>query len=127
MLGTLLAFGGLPAAIWGAFTSSVVLWHLTFAVNSLAHALGSARYATGDDSRNNSVLALLTLGEGWHNNHHHYPSSSTFGFFPWELDVTYWVLRALSATGLIWDLRRLPAAVRDDVARPASGEVESAP
>jgi len=127
MLGTLLALGGVPAAIWGAFTSSVLLWHLTFAVNSLAHTFGSVRYATGDDSRNSPVLALLTLGEGWHNNHHHYPASSTFGFFRWELDVTYWVLRALSATGLIWDLRPLPSAVRDDVARPISGEVETTP
>jgi len=127
LLGTLLALGGLPAAIWGAFVSSVLLWHLTFAVNSVAHTFGSARYATGDDSRNNAVLALLTLGEGWHNNHHHYPASSTFGFFRWELDVTYWVLRALSASGVIWDLRRLPAGVRDDVAPPVPAEAGSVP
>ena len=127
MLGTLLLLGGLPAAIWGAFVSSVLLWHLTFAINSLAHTVGSVRYATGDDSRNNPVLALLTLGEGWHNNHHHYPASSRFGFFRWEVDATYWVLRALSATGLIWGLRQLPASVRDRVAHSVPREAESTP
>jgi len=125
MLGTLLLLGGLPGAIWGAFTSSVLLWHLTFAINSVAHTVGSIRYPTGDDSRNNALLALLTLGEGWHNNHHHYQSSATLGFFWWELDLTYWVLKALSATGLIWDLRAPPRAVRDGLVRPVP-EVESA-
>ena len=125
MLGTLLLLGGIPAGIWGAFVSSVLLWHLTFAINSVAHTVGSIRYPTGDDSRNNALLALLTLGEGWHNNHHHYQSSATLGFFWWELDLTYWVLKALSAVGLIWDLREPPRAVRDGVARTVP-EVESA-
>ena len=93
LLGTLWLLGGLPAAIWGSFVSTVVLWHGTFTINSLAHAFGSRRYATGDDSRNNALLAVLTLGEGWHNNHHHYPASAALGFFWWEIDVTYWVLR----------------------------------
>jgi stearoyl-CoA desaturase (Delta-9 desaturase) len=127
MLGTLLLAGGVPAAIWGAFTSSVLLWHLTFTINSLAHTVGSARYPTGDDSRNNPVLALLTLGEGWHNNHHHYPSSSTFGFFWWELDLTYWVLRALEAAGLIWDVREIPAEARDRLPRSVAPDVEVGP
>jgi stearoyl-CoA desaturase (delta-9 desaturase) len=125
MLGALLLAGGVPAAIWGAFTSSVLLWHLTFTINSLAHTVGSARYPTGDDSRNNPVLALLTLGEGWHNNHHHYPASSTFGFFWWELDLTYWVLRALEAAGLIWDVREIPLEVRDRFPRTAGVDVEA--
>ena len=116
LLGTLLLVGGLPAAVWGSFVSTVVLWHGTFTINSLAHAWGARRYATGDDSRNNAVLAVLTLGEGWHNNHHHYPGSATLGFFWWEIDVTYWVLKALAATGLIWDLRQPPARVLN--ARP---------
>ena len=127
MLGTLLLAGGVPAAIWGAFTSSVLLWHLTFTINSLAHTVGSARYPTGDDSRNNPLLALLTLGEGWHNNHHHYPSSSTFGFFWWEVDLTYWVLKALEATGLIWGVREIPAEVRDRRPRTAAPDVEAGP
>jgi stearoyl-CoA desaturase (delta-9 desaturase) len=116
LLGTTFLIGGLPAAIWGTFVSTVVLWHCTFSINSLAHTLGSRRYATGDESRNNGLLALLTLGEGWHNNHHHYPSSATLGFFWWEVDLTYWLLKALSMTGLIWDLRELPVSVRDDLA-----------
>ncbi|HZJ56505.1 MAG TPA: fatty acid desaturase [Myxococcaceae bacterium] len=124
MLGVLLLAGGVPAAIWGAFTSSVLLWHLTFTINSLAHTVGSTRYPTGDDSRNNPLLALLTLGEGWHNNHHHYPASSTFGFFWWEVDLTYWVLRALEAAGLIWDVREIPAELRDGRPRTARPDVE---
>jgi stearoyl-CoA desaturase (Delta-9 desaturase) len=113
LLATLFLLGGPAAAIWGSFVSTVVLWHGTFTINSLAHAFGSRRYATADDSRNNPWLAALTLGEGWHNNHHHYPGSATLGFFWWELDPTYWLLRALSVTGLIWDLRTPPALVRD--------------
>jgi len=127
MLGALLVFGGIPAAIWGAFVSSVLLWHLTFAINSLAHTFGSARYATGDDSRNNALLGVLTLGEGWHNNHHQYPTSASFGLFRWEVDVTYWVLKGLSATGLIWDLRAPPAAVGAGASRPTSSEAKSLP
>jgi stearoyl-CoA desaturase (delta-9 desaturase) len=127
LLGTLFLLGGLPAVIWGSFVSSVFLWHSTFTINSLAHVFGSRRYATGDESRNNPLLALLTLGEGWHNNHHHYPASATLGFFWWEVDPTYWALRALSATGLIWDLREPPVAVRDDFALLAPEQVGSRP
>jgi stearoyl-CoA desaturase (delta-9 desaturase) len=127
LLGTLFLLGGLPAVIWGSFVSSIFLWHGTFTINSLAHVFGSRRYATGDDSRNNPLLALLTLGEGWHNNHHHYPASASLGFFWWEVDATYWALRALSATGLIWDLREPPVAVRDDFALLASEQVGSQP
>ena len=125
MLGTLWLAGGIPAVIWGAFVSSVLLWHLTFAINSVAHTFGSARYPTGDDSRNNALLGVLALGEGWHNNHHHYQSSAALGFFWWEIDVTWWLLRALSATGLIWDLRAAPASVRDGAPRPVPAEAET--
>jgi stearoyl-CoA desaturase (delta-9 desaturase) len=127
MLGGLFLFGGLPAAIWGAFVSSVLLWHLTFAINSLAHTFGSVRYETGDDSRNNALLGVLALGEGWHNNHHHYQSSAALGFYWWEIDVTWWVLKLLSATGLIWDLRAPPASARDGSRRPATASVETLP
>ncbi|HEY1416752.1 MAG TPA: fatty acid desaturase [Myxococcaceae bacterium] len=125
MLGGLLLFGGLPAAIWGAFVSSVLLWHLTFAINSLAHTFGSVRYDTGDDSRNNALLGVIALGEGWHNNHHHYQSSAALGFYWWEIDVTWWVLKLLSATGLIWDLRAPPASVREGSRQPAPARVET--
>jgi stearoyl-CoA desaturase (delta-9 desaturase) len=80
-------------------------------INSLAHVWGTRRYETGDTSRNNALLALLTLGEGWHNNHHHCMSSARQGFRWWEIDVTYYVLRALARLGVVWDLRA-PSAAR---------------
>ena len=104
--------GGLPALLWGFFVSTVALWHGTFAINSLAHVFGSRRYETADGSRNGLLLALVTLGEGWHNNHHFYPSAANQGFFWWELDVSYGVLRGLSAAGIVWGLRTPPPQVR---------------
>ncbi|MGZ8162427.1 MAG: acyl-CoA desaturase [Methylobacter sp.] len=103
---------GWQMLIWGYFISSVVLIHCTLLVNSLAHVLGSRRYVTNDDSRNNGFIALLTLGEGWHNNHHHYPVSARQGFFWWEIDVTYYLLRLMALFGLIWDLQPVPAERR---------------
>ncbi|MDP3332165.1 MAG: acyl-CoA desaturase [Methylococcaceae bacterium] len=94
--------------IWGYFVSSIVLIHCTLSVNSLAHIFGSKRYQTNDDSRNNGLLALLTLGEGWHNNHHHYPLSARQGFFWWEIDISYYLLKLMSWCGLIWDLQPIP-------------------
>jgi stearoyl-CoA desaturase (delta-9 desaturase) len=104
-------WGGLPFLIWGFFISTVVLWHGTFTINSLAHVFGRRRYPTRDDSRNNWFLALLTLGEGWHNNHHYYKGSASQGFFWWELDPTFYALKALSWLGLIWDVRTPPRHV----------------
>lgn len=94
--------------VWGFFISTVTLYHATYSVNSLAHMFGSRRYATPDDSRNNLLVALLTLGEGWHNNHHYYPSSVRQGFFWWEIDLTYYLLAGLERMGLVWDLRSVP-------------------
>jgi stearoyl-CoA desaturase (delta-9 desaturase) len=105
------AIGGLDGLYWGFFVSTVLLWHGTFTVNSLAHVWGRRRYRTPDQSRNNLWIALITLGEGWHNNHHHYMSSARQGFFWWEIDVSYYVLKALSKVGLVWDLREPPAHV----------------
>ena len=99
--------------IWGFFVSTVVLFHVTVTINSLAHRWGSRRFATRDDSRNNWLLALLTFGEGWHNNHHHYPGSARQGFAWWEYDLTFYLLRTMAALGLVWDLRQVPPAVRD--------------
>lgn len=104
---------GAQLLIWGFFVSTVVLYHATFTVNSLAHTFGRRRYATRDRSRNNWMLAVLTFGEGWHNNHHHFPGSARQGFFWWEVDLTYYVLRGLAACGLIWDLKTVPARIRD--------------
>jgi stearoyl-CoA desaturase (delta-9 desaturase) len=103
---------GMQLLIWGFFISSTVLFHATVTINSLAHMWGSRRYNTSDASRNNFVLSILTLGEGWHNNHHHYPISARQGFFWWELDVTYYGLVLLSKAGIIRDLRPLPAKVK---------------
>ena len=105
--------GGAQLLIWGFFMSTVALYHGTFTVNSLAHVFGRRRYLTRDHSRNNWFLALITLGEGWHNNHHHYPGSVRQGFYWWELDFTYYALRAMAALGLIWDLKTVPARMRD--------------
>lgn len=102
---------GLQLLVWGFVISTVVLYHMTFTVNSLAHVWGGRRFDTSDQSRNNSLIALLTLGEGWHNNHHHFPSAARQGFYWWEIDLTYYGLKILSALGLIWDLRKVPAEV----------------
>jgi stearoyl-CoA desaturase (delta-9 desaturase) len=102
---------GLQLFIWGFVISTVLLYHMTFTVNSLAHVWGKRRFLTNDDSRNNPVIALFTLGEGWHNNHHHFPSSARQGFYWWEIDLTYYGLKILAALGLIWDLRKVPVEV----------------
>ncbi len=107
----LFAAGGTFALVWGFFVSTTLLWHGTFTINSLSHMFGSRRYAISDNSRNNPLLAAITLGEGWHNNHHHYQRSVRQGFFWWELDPTYYVLRAMAALGLVWDLHAPPAHV----------------
>ncbi|MBS3895522.1 acyl-CoA desaturase [Silanimonas sp.] len=98
--------------VWGFFVSTVVLFHVTVTINSFAHRFGTRRFATRDDSRNNWFLALLTFGEGWHNNHHHYPGSARQGFRWWEYDVTYYGLRLLGALRLVWDLKPVPDAFR---------------
>jgi stearoyl-CoA desaturase (Delta-9 desaturase) len=115
--------GGAQGFLWGFLVSTVMLWHGTFTINSLAHRFGSQRYATGDQSRNNWLLAILTTGEGWHNNHHRYPGSASQGFFWWEVDVTYYVLCLLARLGLVWDLRQVPDSVRaEPMATCATGE-----
>lgn len=117
-LGAALARAGVATSgpqllVWGFCVSTLVLYHVTFTINSLAHAWGSRRYATRDDSRNNWWLALLTFGEGWHNNHHHFPGGARQGFYWWEVDVSYYGLRLLALLGIVQDLRAVPAAARD--------------
>lgn len=104
---------GWQLLVWGFVVSTVALYHATFSVNSLAHVWGKRRYQTRDHSRNNFIIALFTLGEGWHNNHHHYPGAAKQGFYWWELDFTYYGLRILAALGLIWNLRKVPLAIRE--------------
>lgn len=107
----------------GFFLSTCLLWHGTFVINSLSHLWGYQDYASGDDSRNNFFLALITLGEGWHNNHHHYQSSTRQGFRWWQIDITYYVLKAMSWVGLVWDLREPPAAVVEKTLANTPAEV----
>jgi stearoyl-CoA desaturase (delta-9 desaturase) len=108
------AVGGFSGLIWGFVVSTTLLWHATYTINSLAHQYGTQRYDTGDDSRNNLWLALLTLGEGWHNNHHRYMASVRQGFFWWEIDMTYYALLGLRKLGLVWDLREPPRKVLEE-------------
>jgi stearoyl-CoA desaturase (delta-9 desaturase) len=107
----LYAAGSWPALVWGFFLSTVLVWHATFAINSLTHLFGRRRFLTRDDSRNSFLLALATLGEGWHNNHHYYKASTRQGFHWWELDVSYYVLRGLAALGVVWELKEPPRAL----------------
>jgi len=112
--------------IWGFFISTVLVYHGTFAINSLTHAFGKRRFNTSDNSRNSFLLALVTLGEGWHNNHHRYPGSERQGFYWWEIDPTHYVLRVLAALGIVWDLRAPPEKIYQEALngaarQPASG------
>lgn len=111
-----LAFGW-TGLLWGFCLATVTEWHLTYAVNSLGHRIGWRRYETPDDSRNNFALALFTFGEGWHNNHHRYPSSARQGLELWQLDWTYCLLIVLERLGLVWDLVSVPASSRAAAAR----------
>ena len=108
-----LGTNGPQLLIWGFFISSVVLFHGTVTINSFDHMIGSRRYDTPDTSRNNAILALMTLGEGWHNNHHHYAISARQGFYWWEIDITYYLLKLLSWLGIVRDLRGLPEGLRE--------------
>jgi stearoyl-CoA desaturase (Delta-9 desaturase) len=101
--------GGTSWLLWGFCVSTTLIWHLTYAVNSLGHRYGRRRYDTADDSRNSFWLALPTLGEGWHNNHHRYMRSARQGLRWWEIDLTYCALRVLAAAGIVWDLVAPPA------------------
>jgi stearoyl-CoA desaturase (Delta-9 desaturase) len=100
-----------PGLVIGFCWSTVVVWHVTFSINSLSHIVGRRPYITGDQSRNNWLLALLTMGEGWHNNHHAYQASVRQGFRWWEFDPTFQILRVLSWLGLVWNLHVPPEAV----------------
>jgi stearoyl-CoA desaturase (delta-9 desaturase) len=105
----------------------VTLAHSTFAINTIGHLFGTRRFETPDDSRNNAVAALLTLGEGWHNNHHRYPAAARNGFYWWEVDVAWVFIRALEGLGLAWNVRRVPKAVyAEAIVGPPLGEARFA-
>jgi stearoyl-CoA desaturase (delta-9 desaturase) len=105
---------GLQMFIWGFSISTVMLFHVTVSINSLSHRFGRRKYNTKDNSRNNWFLALLTFGEGWHNNHHHYPASANQGFRFWEIDITYYLLCFLQSVGIIWDVKKVPRDVLEN-------------
>src|SRR4030095_8117604 len=108
---------GWQMLIWGFFISTTALFHRTSCINSLAHVFGGKRYATGDDSRNSFLLSLITLGEGWHNNHHQHMGCTRQGFYWWEIDITFYVLKLLSWVGIIWDLKPVPTKAYERAAQ----------
>jgi stearoyl-CoA desaturase (Delta-9 desaturase) len=110
---------GLQMLVWGFFISTVAVYHFTFLVNSATHLVGNRRYETKDDSRNSLIVALVTFGEGWHNNHHRYPNSTRQGFFWWEIDISYYGLLLMSMLGLVWDMRPVPQRVLREGNKPA--------
>jgi len=109
--GLLFAFGGWQLVVWGSVLSTVFTYHAIWSANSVCHRFGSRRFPTNDDSRNNFFVALVTLGDGWHHNHHFSPYSARHGFRWWEIDINYAVLRVLAALGLVWDLKMPPERV----------------
>jgi stearoyl-CoA desaturase (delta-9 desaturase) len=120
---------GMQMVAW-FFLSTVAVYHVTYLVNTATHLYGTRRYKTKDDSRNSLLIALLTFGEGWHNNHHYYPNSTRQGFFWWEIDITYYGILLLKQFGLVWDIRGVPHRIKYPqpkveipvVARPATQE-----
>jgi len=116
------AIAGVPGLVWGFVVSTILCLHATACINSLAHLWGSRRYATDDDSRNNPFLALITLGEGWHNNHHFDMNAARQGRTFWELDVTYTTLKILETLGIVWDLRAPSARLLSSIGERGSSE-----
>jgi len=114
-----LGANGPQLLVWGFFISTTALFHGTASINSFTHLFGKRRFETSDDSRNSLILALITLGEGWHNNHHRYQSSTRNGFYWWEIDPTYYGLKLLSWTGFIWGLKPVPKSIYDEAERNA--------
>jgi stearoyl-CoA desaturase (delta-9 desaturase) len=102
-------YGGAPALFFGFFFNTIVTWHLTYTINSVAHRYGSQPFATSDESRNNIILGFVMFGEGWHNNHHHEARCVRLGRHWWQIDIGYYVIRLLAALGLVWGLRELRA------------------
>ena len=113
---------GLQMIMWGFFTSTTILYHGTFCINSLAHLIGKQRFETGEESKNSLILSLITMGEGWHNNHHRYPYSERQGIYWWEIDMSHYILKVFSWLGLVWDIKLHP----EEIYAEASGNKEFA-
>jgi stearoyl-CoA desaturase (Delta-9 desaturase) len=109
---------GFQMLIWGFFISTVLVYHGTFCINSFTHLIGKKRFNTTDSSRNNLMLALITLGEGWHNNHHRYPGSERQGMYWWEIDISHYILCLLKRIGLVRNLREYPERIYEEARTP---------
>jgi stearoyl-CoA desaturase (delta-9 desaturase) len=120
----LYAWGGMPYLVWGGFVRSVLVLHTTWLVNSATHIWGYRTFQTRDDSTNLWWVALLTYGEGWHNNHHAFQTSARHGNRWWEIDMTYWAIKAMSWVGLAHSIK-MPKMVETapTVSRPAAASV----
>jgi len=116
-------WGGWPAVIWGVFLRTVFMWHCTWLVNSAAHTWGYKTWATDDQSTNNWSVALVTYGEGWHNNHHAFPRSAAHGLQWWELDSTYMTIRTLAALGLASEIQLPSIEQKARLTRPPAEAV----
>ena len=111
--------------VWGFSVSLVALFNTTVLINSLCHVYGTRRYETEDHSKNNVLFALLTLGEGWHNNHHHYPASARQGFMWWEIDITYYLIKLMELVGIIWDVKPVPRSILEKkLVKPKLGSLK---
>ena len=123
------AIGGFPMLIWGFCLPTMTLAHATFAINTVNHMFGTRRFETRDESRNNPLTAFFAVGEGWHNNHHRYQRAARNGFYWWEFDPTWYVIRAMAALGLAWDLHPVPRRIYEEArvvrARRATSRVPS--
>ena len=117
-----LGTSGLQLVMWGFFLSTILVYHVTFCVNSVTHIIGDKRFDNDDESRNNWWIALLTFGEGWHNNHHRWPLSARQGMYWWEVDLSYLLLRGLEKLGLIWDLKTYPKKIYAEAEAAASAK-----
>jgi len=106
--------GGMPWLVWGFCLPTMTLAHATFAINTVNHMFGSRRFDTIDESRNNVLTAVFAVGEGWHNNHHRYQRAARNGFYWWEFDPTWYVIRAMAAVGLVWDIQRVPKRIYEE-------------
>ena len=115
-----LGTNGMQMVMWGFFVSTILVYHVTFLVNSATHIFGKKRFFTNDESRNSWWVALLTFGEGWHNNHHRWPLSARQGMYWWEFDLTFLTLRCLQAVGFVWDLKVYPKKIYEEALAGAS-------
>jgi stearoyl-CoA desaturase (delta-9 desaturase) len=105
-------YGGWSMLVIGYFLSSLLVYHVTWSINSINHIWGNVRYKTTDTSKNNWFMSIISLGESWHNNHHYYQNSTRQGFFWYEIDITYYILKFLSLFHIVWKLNPVPEKIK---------------